>query len=110
MSNGKPERQVAAFSIGQIVHHRLFDYRGVIYDVDPAFAGTEEWYEQHSKTRSPKDRPWYHVLVHDTVSTTYVAERNLEPDDTDEPVRHPLLDQVLERAQGGHYTSRDRAN
>jgi heat shock protein HspQ len=54
----------AKFSIGQLVHHRLFDYRGVIVDVDAVFLGSEEWYEQVAKSKPPKDQPWYHVLVH----------------------------------------------
>lgn len=107
---GSPKEQTALFAVGQVVHHRLFDYRGVIYDVDPIYAGTDEWYAQNSRTRSPKDRPWYHVLVHNSGSNTYVSERNLEPDDTGEPVLHPLLDQVLERAGRDSYQSRDRIN
>jgi heat shock protein HspQ len=110
MKDEKPQALAAEFSIGQIVHHKLFGYRGVIFDVDPVFAGSDAWYAQNSKTRSPRDKPWYHVLVHDTASTTYVAERNLERDDSGDPVRHPLLDQVLERARGGNYRSRDRSN
>ncbi|MGI9303895.1 MAG: heat shock protein HspQ, partial [Gammaproteobacteria bacterium] len=53
--------RVAAFSVGQIVHHKLFDYRGVIYDVDPHFQGTDEWYEEVAKSRPPRNKPWYHV-------------------------------------------------
>ena len=66
------------FSIGQLVHHRLFDYRGVIVDVDPFFLGSEEWYEHVAKSKPPKDQPWYHVLVHGGNGRTYVAQRNLE--------------------------------
>lgn len=108
--SGPPKEQTALYAVGQVVHHKLFNYRGVIYDVDPVYAGTDEWYEQNSRTRSPKDQPWYHVLVHKSVSNTYVSERNLEPDETGEPVLHPLLDQVLERAGQGRYHSRDRTN
>ncbi len=110
MNEGMARDQTALYSVGQVIHHRLFDYRGVIYDVDPEFQGSDEWYQQNSKTRSPKDKPWYHVLVHNSDATTYVSERNLEPDDSGEPVRHPLLDRVLEQVQSGKYQSRDRAN
>jgi heat shock protein HspQ len=110
MADGEHQEKTALYSVGQLVLHRLFDYRGVIFDVDPVFAGTDEWYEANSKTRSPKDKPWYHVLVHDTAATTYVSERNLEPDDSGEPVRHPLLDQVLKRLEGGSYQSREQVN
>jgi heat shock protein HspQ len=61
------------FFVGQIVHNKKFDYRGVIFDVDATFQGTEEWYDQVARSRPPKDRPWYHVLVHGARHTTYVA-------------------------------------
>jgi heat shock protein HspQ len=93
----------AQFSIGQLVHHRFFDYRGVIYDVDPSFQGTEEWYETMAKSKPPKNRPWYRVLVHGSVHETYVAERNLEPDDTSEPINHPLVDTLFDSFHDGAY-------
>jgi len=62
------------FSIGDIIHHLRFDYRGVIYDVDATFQGTEEWYNQMAKSKPPRDQPWYHVLVDQSASMTYVAE------------------------------------
>ena len=78
-----------------MVHHKLFDYRGVVFDVDAVFQGTEEWYEEMAKTRPPKDEPWYHVLVHDASHTTYVAERNLEVDVTNEAIEHPLVTKLF---------------
>jgi heat shock protein HspQ len=69
---------VANFSIGQIVQHRLFNYRGVVIDVDYKFLGTEDWYEQVARSRPPKEQPWYHVLVDNSIHQTYVAERNPE--------------------------------
>ena len=71
----------ASFSVGEIIHHRRFDYRGVIADVDPVFQGTEEWYDAMATSHPPKDAPGYHVLVHGSDHMTYVAERNLEADD-----------------------------
>ncbi len=100
----------AKFKVGQLVQHRRFGYRGAIYDVDPTFQGTEEWYETMARSRPPKDKPWYHVLVHDAVHTTYVAERNLGPDDSGEPIRHPYLTDLFEPFEDGHYISRQRAN
>ena len=100
----------AKFSIGQCIHHRLFDYRGVIVDVDPVFSGSDEWYEQVAKSRPPKDEPWYHVLVHDASQETYVAEQNLELDHSMEPVRHKLLGAHFDRFEKGAYVLRRRTN
>jgi heat shock protein HspQ len=98
------------FAVGQLVHHRLFDYRGVIFDVDPHFQGTEEWYETVAKSRPPKDKPWYHVLVHNAFHTTYVAERNLEPDASKKPIRQPLVEQIFTRFENGRYSGGRRTN
>jgi heat shock protein HspQ len=100
-------RAVAAqFSVGQLVHHRLFDYRGVIVDVDPRFQGTEEWYQQVAKSRPPRDKPWYHVLVHESGINTYVAERNLEQDDSKAPINHPAVGQFFSEFRDGVYVPR----
>jgi len=96
----------AAFAIGDVVHHRRFDYRGVVVDVDPVFSGTQEWYEQMARSRPPKDRPWYHVLVHGATHRTYVAERHLERDDSGEQVLHPELGQFFDLFQDGRYSRR----
>ena len=98
------------FSVGDLIHHRLFDYRGVIVDVDPSFQLTEGWYEAVAKSRPPKDEPWYHVLVHEAVHTTYVAERNLEPDQSVAPIMHPMLKNFFCGFESGRYVSDDRAN
>lgn len=96
----------ARYGIGEPVRHKLFGYRGVIYDVDPVFRGTEEWYEQMARSRPPKDRPWYHVLVHDASHTTYVAEQNLDADETGDPIRHPLLEQFFDGRDDNRYVRR----
>ena len=100
----------ARFSIGQLVHHRLFDYRGVIFDVDPIFLGSEEWYEKVANSRPPKDRPWYHVLVDGADHTTYVAERHLEPDASAEAVEHPLVQQLFAGLENGVYQMNQSVN
>jgi len=100
----------AQFGIGELVHHRLFDYRGVIVDVDPNFQATEEWYEVVAKSCPPKDKPWYHVLVHESMHSTYVAERNLEPNEGVSPIEHPMLEHFFSRFENGRYVSDDRAN
>ena len=91
----------ARFAVGQLVQHRLFGYRGVIYDVDPVFQGSDEWYEQVARSRPPKDAPWYHVLVDGSEATTYVAERNLAPDEQGGPVRHPRVEELFSAFEAG---------
>ncbi|MFQ6021369.1 MAG: heat shock protein HspQ [Acidiferrobacterales bacterium] len=100
----------AKFHVGQLVHHKLFDYRGVIADVDPTFQGTEEWYEQMARSRPPKDKPWYRVLVDNAEHETYVAERNLEPDKAGGSINHPLVDQVFDEFRDGRYIARRSIN
>jgi len=100
----------ANFGIGTIIRHKLFGYRGVVFDVDPIFNGTDEWYEAMARSRPPKDRPWYHVLPDGQRHTTYVAERNLERDPDGAPIQHPLLDDLFE-GKGEHgYTPARRTN
>jgi heat shock protein HspQ len=98
----------AKFRPGQLIHHKMFEYRGVIVDVDPYFRGTEEWYESVTRSRPPKDRPWYHVLVHGQDLNTYVAKRNLEPDETGEPILHAEVGMFFEGMGDGAYIPRRR--
>ncbi len=93
----------ARFAIGEVVRHVMFGYRGVVYDVDPWFSLSEQWYEEVARSRPPKDRPWYRVLVHGAGHATYVAERNLARDPNPEPVVHPALDRVFDRFENGAY-------
>ncbi len=93
----------ARLRVGQLVHHKLFDYRGVVIDVDATFEGSEEWYEAMARSRPPRDAPWYHVLVHNAEHMTYVAERNLEPDLSGEPIVHPALHEVFDELRDGLY-------
>ena len=91
------------FSIGQIIHHLKFNYRGGIIDVDASFESSEEWYEMMAKSNPPKDKPWYHVLVNKSTTTTYVAEQNLEEDSSKQPILHPLVDVYFSRFEEGRY-------
>jgi len=91
------------FTTGQVIRHLRFDYRGIIFDMDATFQETDEWYEQVARSRPPKDKPWYHVLVEGSFHTTYVAERHLEPDPTGKPIEHPLLDQCFNGFENGYY-------
>lgn len=100
----------AEFQVGQIIHHRLFDYIGVIFDVDPTFQGTGEWYEQMARSRPPKGKPWYHVLANEAVHTTYVAEQNLELAETPQKIVHPFADRLFREFDGERYKLRQRAH
>ena len=100
--------QRARFRVGQPIHHKRFDYRGVILDVDPRFLGSEAWYETMARSRPPKDKPWYHVLVHGALHQTYVAERHLEPDLSGEPIEHPELTLHFDRFEDGLYVPHRR--
>ena len=96
----------AKFYVGQLVYHKRLDYRGVVVDVDPQFQGDDEWYEVMARSRPPKDKPWYHVLVHNVEHSTYVAERNLEPDDSSEPIRHPSVEEYFTELRDGEYVTK----
>lgn len=105
-----PETKTARFCVGELVHHRLFDYRGVIFDVDSEFTGSEEWYEQVARTRPPKDQPWYRVLVDESDRQTYVAQRNLGAEPDARPIQHPLVDLYFSEFRRGLYIPRSKAN
>lgn len=93
------------FHAGQVVHHKVFGYRGVVVGFDETFQLSEEWYDQVATSRPPKDQPWYHVLVHEASHTTYVAERNLETCDQEEGVEHPLLGEYFDKFSNGFYSN-----
>src|SRR5205085_11735584 len=99
----------ARFAIGDVVRHRIFDFRGVIFDVDPELANSEEWYEAIPEAlRPPRDQPFYHLLAEnaETAYVAYVSQQNLVVDDSDEPVDHPGIAAMFERDDGGRYTLR----
>ena len=98
------------YSIGDLVHHKLFDYRGVIVDIDPYFQLTDEWYDAVAKSRPPKNEPWYHVLVHEAVNSTYVAEQNLEPDPSGKKINHPMTGKLFTEFRNGRYISDEKVN
>jgi heat shock protein HspQ len=99
----------ARFAIGDVVRHRIFDFRGVIFDVDPVFANSEEWYEAiPEEIRPSKDQPFYHLLAENAETTyvAYVSQQNLVPDETDEPIDHPAIATMFDRMEGGRYLLR----
>jgi heat shock protein HspQ len=93
------------FAVGDVVRHKRFDYRGVVVGIDPEFQGTDEWYETVARSRPPKDRPWYRVLPHGAEHQTYVADRNLELDNSRRPIEHPLTDVYFTHFIGGRYVN-----
>jgi heat shock protein HspQ len=102
--------RLAKFTIGQVVRHRLYPFRGIVFDIDPVFANTEEWYQSIPAERRPsKDQPFYHLFAENAESEyiAYVSEQNLLPDTTGKPVRHPQIAEVFERDEDGSYKTRN---
>lgn len=103
----------AKYAIGQVVRHRVYPFRGVIFDVDPSFANTEEyWLSIPEHIRPQKDQPFYHLLAENEESAyvAYVSEQNLLPDDSGEPVGHPQTTLLFDSFSEGHYHLRPRVS
>ena len=104
--------RVAKYTIGQVVRHRVFPFRGVVFDVDPIFDNTDEWYESiPAEIRPHKDQPFYHLFAEnaETEYVAYVSEQNLLPDDSGEPLRHPQLEDFFDELEDGGYRIRSSA-
>ena len=96
----------ARFGIGDVVRHRIFDFRGVVFDIDPVFANSEEWYESiPEEIRPPRDQPFYHLLAENSDSSyvAYVSQQNLLPNEEDGPVNHPAISGLFEGFDGARY-------
>jgi len=96
----------AKYTIGQVVKHRLFEFRGVVFDIDPEFANTEEWWLSIPEERRPrKDQPFYHLFAEnaETEYIAYVSEQNLLPDTSGDPIRHPQVAEIFDRDEAGSY-------
>ena len=103
--------RLAKFQIGDIVRHRIHPFRGVIFDVDPVFANTEEWWQAiPPEVRPSKDQPFYHLLAENAETTyiAYVSEQNLLLDDSGRPISHPQLDMLFSGIRDGRYVARQR--
>jgi heat shock protein HspQ len=99
----------AKYALGEVVKHRIFPFRGIIFDVDPEFSNTDEWWESIPEDMRPeKDQPFYHLLAEneDSEYIAYVSEQNLLPDDSGEPLRHPQLGELFDEVEGGGYRIR----
>jgi heat shock protein HspQ len=108
-SDSMMSERLAKFTIGQVVRHRRYPFRGVIFDIDPTFANTEEWWLSiPEEVRPRKDQPFYHLLAEnaETEYVAYVSEQNLVPDTSGDPVRHPQIDDVFIRGEDGSYRMR----
>lgn len=108
---GRMTTRFAKFAIGDVVRHRVYPFRGVIFDVDPVFANTQEyWMSIPEHIRPHKDQPFYHLLAENDESAyvAYVSEQNLLPDDSGEPVGHPQAQLLFESFREGHYKLRPR--
>lgn len=98
--------KTANYRIGQVVRHRIFPFRGLIFDVDPEYANTEEWYQSiPAEVRPRRDQPFYHLFAENdaTEYVAYVSEQNLVPDESAEPLRHPRIREMFERDSSGFY-------
>ncbi|MFH2005614.1 MAG: heat shock protein HspQ [bacterium] len=93
----------ARFAVGNLVQHKLLDYRGVVIDVHEDFQGSEDWYESEAKTKPSKNQPWYEVLVHGSARVSYVAQQNLDCDLTGMPVDHPLIRMFFNEFHSAKY-------
>lgn len=103
------ESRNAKFRIGEVVRHRYYPFRGVIFDVDPTFSNTEEWWLSIPENVRPhKDQPFYHLLAENSESTyiAYVSEQNLLPDVSGEPISHPQVDEIFGGIEDGRYVAR----
>jgi len=101
----------ARYGIGQVVRHRFFPFRGVIFDVDPTFDHSEDWWLSIPEDVRPrKDQPYYHLLAENDEGTyvAYVSEQNLEADASDEPIGHPQVPELFGELRGGFYAVRER--
>jgi heat shock protein HspQ len=106
-SAGAPVVAKALFGVGEVLRHRVFDFRGVVFDIDPVFANSDEWYDSiPEEVRPRKDQPFYHLLAENTESSyiAYVSQQNLLPDGENGPVHHPSIIGIFEDFDGDKYT------
>ena len=102
--------RIAKYKIGAVVRHRVYPFRGLVFDIDPIFANTEEWYQSIPlDVRPHKDQPFYHLYAEnaETEYVAYVSEQNLLPDESGEPLRHPRLAELFVSDETGSYRPRN---
>jgi len=111
MTRELEKARIAKYRIGQVVKHRIFPFRGVVFDIDPTFNNTEEWWLSiPEEVRPRKDQPFYHLFAEnaDTEYVAYVSEQNLLADPSEEPLRHPQIGDYFDGRDGDHYVARGR--
>jgi len=109
--NATFDMPLARFGIGEVVRHRIFDFRGIVFDVDPVFANSEEWYEAIPEELRPfKEQPFYHLLAENAESSyvAYVSQQNLVVDDSGDPIDHPAIAAMFDLTEGGRYRLREQ--
>ena len=102
----------AKFRVGEVVRHRVHPFRGIVFDIDPVFNNTEEWWLSiPAEMRPRKDQPFYHLLAEnaETSYIAYVSEQNLLVDDSGKPVKHPSVGELFSRREGAKYVLRQRS-
>jgi len=95
------------YQLGQVVKHRIYPFRGIIFDIDPEFNNSDEWYDTIPESVRPvKNQPFYHLLAEneETEYIAYVSEQNLMPDETETPIRHPQVNEIFIRDDQGNYS------
>lgn len=109
--NGSDRGRTAKFGIGDVVKHRVYPFRGVVFDIDPVFSNTDEWWQAIPEAVRPsKDQPFYHLLAEnaETEYVAYVSEQNLLPDTSREPLRHPQIREFFTKTRDGRFRTRQR--
>jgi heat shock protein HspQ len=110
MTESSTAPRLARFKIGDIVKHRVYPFRGVVFDVDPVFANTEEWLQSiPAEIRPRRDQPFYHLYAENAETTyvAYVSEQNLLPDDSGKPCRHPMIRDLFTGPEAGAYRRKE---
>ncbi len=104
-----PRNSKARFAIGDVVRHKMYDFRGVVFDIDPVFANSEEWWESIPKEARPeREQPYYHLLAENGESSyiAYVSQQNLTEDGESGAVEHPSVNELFDNFEGGKYRLR----
>ena len=109
-SSTTTDTTIAGFNLGDIVVHRVHNFRGVIVDVDADFQGSDDWYDQNTTNEPSKTAPWYHILIDEEGAMAYVSEQNIYTDSSKQEVDNPMIDDMFVNFDAGHYLPRQTLN